>query len=370
MDSVDLYHTVGGRGACRQLSEAFYARVERDPVLRPLFPGKSMRCAVEAFTAFLAQFLGGPAEDAQGRWWLSLRESHLRFKIGSRERQAWMSNMIEALDDVPIDQPVRLALRDLFERSSAYIVNTGQGLRKPAAPEDPPDDRIHREIAQRWAEQRALDDLVAALRDGDAGRGLELAQSPTLKHRFARDRAVFAHVLGLMMGGSDAVMEYAERELLADPPLANIRNRYGRTLLHDASAQGNLRMVELLLRLGADPNVGAPGGRTPLYCVANECDVTGGGNIVRALVRAGAQVNAPGGAKRCTALHMAARRGNTEVAEALLNCGADINARDAAGDTPLRRAKNCRKAGVALLLVSRGADARLSHPDVDGRDEG
>jgi truncated hemoglobin YjbI len=361
MDSVDLYQAVGGRSVCRQLSEAFYARVKRDPVLRPLFPGKSLRCAVEAFTAFLAQFLGGPAEDAESRWWLSLRESHLRFKIGPRERQAWMSNMIEALADAPIDQPVRLALHDLFLRSSAYLVNTGQGLREPAALENPSDDRIHREIAQRWREQRALDDLVAAIRYGDAGRALELAQSPPLQHRFARDRPVFAHALGLMMGcGSDPFMEYAERELLADPALASVRKRYGLTLLHDASGQGSLRMVELLLRLGADPNAGVPGGRTPLYCVANECHVTGGGNIVRALVRAGAHVNEPCGAKRCTALHMAARRGNTEVAEALLDCGADINARDTAGDTPLRRAKNCRKAGVAQLLVSRGADAGLS----------
>lgn len=360
MDSFDLYQAVGGREVCLQLSEAFYTRVKRDPVLRPLFPGKSLRCAVEALAAFLAQFLGGPAEDAQQRWWLSLRESHLRFRIGSRERQAWMSNMIQALEDVPIEEPVLLALRDLFERSSAYIVNTGQGLGEPAAPKDPPDDRIHREIAHRWTEQRALDNLVAAIRHGDAGRGLELARSPALEHRLARDRAVLAHVLGLMVGsGSDAGIEYAERELLADPALANVRNRYGRTLLHDASSQGNLRMVELLLRLGADPNVETPGGRTPLYCVGNECQVTGGGNVVRALVQAGAQVNAPCGVKRCTALHMAARRGNTEVAEALVDCGADINARDTSGVTPLQRAKNCRKPGVASLLVSRGADARL-----------
>ena len=71
--SVDLYAAVGGKDGCRSLSEAFYGRVKSDPVLRPLFPGKSMRCAIEAFAAFLAQFLGGPAEDAEKRWSLSLR---------------------------------------------------------------------------------------------------------------------------------------------------------------------------------------------------------------------------------------------------------------------------------------------------------
>ncbi len=345
MDSGDVYQAVGGRGGCRRLSEAFYARVGRDPVLRPLFPGKSMRCAIEAFAAFLAQFLDGPAADAQERWRLSLRESHLRFNIGPRERQAWMSNMIEALEDVPMDEAIRLALRELFEQASAYIANTGQ-------------DRMHGEMAQRWTEQRALDDLVAAVRAGDAGRALELAQSPTLALRFARNPAVFAHVLALMMeGANDTLLEYAERELLARPALVHIHSRYGRTLLHEASAQGNLRMVELLLRLGADPNVKTSSRYTPLYCVANECSVTGGGNIVRALVRAGAQVDARSDGKQCTALHMAARRGNTEIAEALLDCGADIQVRDKAGDTPLQRAKNCKKTGVASLLILRGADA-------------
>lgn len=361
MHSVDLYHAVGGRSVCLRLSEAFYSRVKRDPVLRPLFPGKSLRCAVEAFAAFLAQFLGGPTEDSRARWWLSLRESHLRFKIGPRERQAWMSNMLEALEDVPLDELVRLALRELFERSSAYIVNTGRSLDEPSAQANPSDHRIRGEMARRWDEQRALDGLVAAIREGPAGRALELAQSPTLQARFARDRAVFAHVLGLMIGSHDALLEYAERALLADPALAHVPNRYGRTLLHDAAAQGNLRMVELLLRLGADPN-GTAQGHTPLYCVANECHGARGGDVVRALVRAGAQVNAPCGVNQCTALHMAARRGNAEVAQALLDCAADINARDKTGDTPLQRARNCRKPAVALLLASRGAHARLPLP--------
>ena len=66
--TTGLYQAVGGTGTCRKLSAAFYARVQRDPVLRPLFPGKTLRCAIEEFAAFLAQFLGGPPEDAQRRW--------------------------------------------------------------------------------------------------------------------------------------------------------------------------------------------------------------------------------------------------------------------------------------------------------------
>ena len=109
MDGFNLYQAIGGAATCRKLSASFYARVQRDPVLRPLFPGKTLKCAIEAFAAFLAQFLGGPSEDAQRRWWLSLRESHLRFKIGQKERDAWMKNMTQALDDVPIEESARSA---------------------------------------------------------------------------------------------------------------------------------------------------------------------------------------------------------------------------------------------------------------------
>src|SRR6266567_896110 len=102
MHDLDLYQAVGGKEACHKLSVALYARIGQDPLLRPLFPGKSHKCVIEAFTAFLAQFLGGPSEDAQRRWWLSLRESHLRFQIGDRERKAWLAHMAGAFDDVQV----------------------------------------------------------------------------------------------------------------------------------------------------------------------------------------------------------------------------------------------------------------------------
>jgi ankyrin repeat protein len=74
------------------------------------------------------------------------------------------------------------------------------------------------------------------------------------------------------------------------------------------------------------------------------------------LVQSGADVNAQEKLKHCTALHMAARRGNVPVAEALLNCGADKEARDKLGETPLHRAVRCGKSEMVAFLLSRGAN--------------
>jgi len=177
-----------------------------------------------------------------------------------------------------------------------------------------------------------------------------------LQAHFKGNRSVFAALLALMIAKGDAAMlRYVREKLRAEPALA--WERYsGRTLLHAAAAAGHLATVELLLDLGAAPGVCDDGGHTPLYCAANQCDIEGGANVVRALVQAGADVDACQGVKHCTPLHMAARRGSVEIAAALLDCGAAIEARDSLGDTPLRRAVNCSKPAVAELLLARGAD--------------
>jgi hemoglobin len=346
-----LFQAIGGTGTCHQLSAAFYARVKRDPVLRPLFPGKTLTCAIEAFAAFLVQFLSGPPEDMQRRWWLSLWESHLRFRIGPKERDAWMSNMVKALDDVAIAEPIRSALIDFFQRSSAYLVNQGKVSVATENGGESPNDRAHQEIARRWDAQLRLDEIVAEVRSGNAEGAIALAESPASANC---GFAVSAGLLALMLrSGHSALLKYVREKLTNNPALAHERYA-GRTLLHDASACANLSLVELLLRLGAAPN--ATGGHGPLYSVANGCRVSGGGRVVRALVEAGANIEAQDNVKRCTALHMAARRGHVEIAEALLDCGANIEARDSLGETPLRRAVNCNKIEVAALLLARGAD--------------
>ena len=353
MTGANLYEAIGGQSGCRGLSVAFYSRVERDPILRPLFPGKTFTCAIEEFAAFLVQFLGGPGDDSQRRWWLSLRESHLRFKIGQKERSAWIANMRLALNDVHIEEPLRSVLVGFFERSSAHVVNHGEAPALEEARCDAGSRGMHEEISRRWDAQTGLDEVIAAISSRDAKRAIALAEGPALQ---TCGRSVHSGLLSRMVRSRHSVLlDYVRAKLTGDPAL--VQERFaGRTLLHDASAVGNLTIVELLLSLGADPNVPDGGSHTPLYSVGNECRVEGAARVVRALVKAGADVDAGDGVKRCTALHMAARRGNVEAAEALLDCGANLEARDSLGETPLRRSVNCNKIELAALLLARGAD--------------
>lgn len=316
-----LLEALGNEPGCVRLSTAFYKRVGRDPVLKPLFPGKTLRCATEEFSAFLIQFLGGDEDQTQKRWWLSLKESHARFRITPGQREAWLKHMVATIDEVPLDDATKAALHQFFHHTSAYIAN---------APEDTPLPQ-HDELAERWKQQRLLDDTV-------------VAGKPEL---FASRPSVFVGLLArrLQAGEQESVLKAVEH----DPSLA-ARKFGGRALLHYAAGAGALEVVETALRHNADPNMQDAGGHTPLYRAANECGTEAGPAIVRALVKAGANVNASGGVTKATPLHMAARRGHLEIAKALLERGANPNARDTKGDTPYQRALNCRKTETANLI--------------------
>jgi hemoglobin len=334
-----LLEALGGEEGCRRLSAAFYARVGKDHVLRPFFPSKSLRCATEEFAAFLIQFLGGDEQQTQFRWWLSLLESHARFQIGPDARRAWLVNMDATLDAASLDEVTRTSLRHFFSYSSAYIIGRDS---------DEPD---HEELHARWSEQRVLDRVVAAIVEGRDDETVALAP------HFASRPSVFVGLMARMIQSGRARLIHFVIDAAESDPFLTTRRFAGNALLHFASSAGCLELVMVLLRLGVDPNLQGRG-RTPLYCVANECALETGPEVVRALVRAGADINACSGVMRATALHLAARRGHAEVARTLLDCGAAVNPRDRKGDTPLQRAVNCRKNEVSQLLLERGAVGR------------
>lgn len=94
-------------------------------------------------------------------------------------------------------------------------------------------------------------------------------------------------------------------------------------------------------------------GNTPLHLAVKE----GKADLVSRLVAKGADVNARDG-KGCTPLFYAKSR---EVAELLITKGADVNAKRKNGSTPLHAQANLGHADVAELLISRGANVNAKN---------
>lgn len=148
----------------------------------------------------------------------------------------------------------------------------------------------------------------------------------------------------------------------------NARDKRRRTPLHSIATQSaDAARVNALLAAGALVNARDRHGNTPLHWEVAQYDLPPGpfqmmldprafqkANLgaVEALLAGGAEVNARNLAG-ATPLHSAANRGDTACVAALIAAGADVNAKDESGCTPLHRATD---AGSVAVLVSAGAD--------------
>jgi hemoglobin len=153
-------------------------------------------------------------------------------------------------------------------------------------------------------------------------------------------------------------LEELGMRLEREPALATTRD-LGRTLLIEAAGRWDYPRVQLLLEFGADIKVRDRLGHDALYRAANVQSpgpTNEGRAVVDLLVRLGADVDGRSVIGQMTPLHMAARRGTIAIAEALLNAGAAVEARDSNGETPLRRAVNCCQSNMVRLLLAHGAD--------------
>jgi hemoglobin len=129
-NAVSFYDAVGGEETFTTLVTRFYAEVESDPVLRPVYPAKSLASATEHLRLFLMQYWGGPTTYNELRGHPRLRMRHARFAIGPAERDAWLRHMRTAMDELDLDPARDTELWQYLVMAANSLVN------KP--PEDTP----------------------------------------------------------------------------------------------------------------------------------------------------------------------------------------------------------------------------------------
>lgn len=121
-ERLNIYELVGGDEPFRRLVDAFYARIEQDALLRPMFP-VDLEPGKEGQFLFLTQYFGGPMRYNETRGHPRLRMRHAPFPIGQQERDAWLGHMLAAVDEVGFPPPARAALREYFERAATFLIN-------------------------------------------------------------------------------------------------------------------------------------------------------------------------------------------------------------------------------------------------------
>ena len=122
--SETFYEAVGGEKAFEQLVSHFYALVAIDPILRPMYPTDDLHGAAIRLKMFLEQYWGGPKTYSEERGHPRLRMRHAEFKIGTKERDAWLLCMKSAVSELEITPEQRNELWSYLEGAAQFLINS------------------------------------------------------------------------------------------------------------------------------------------------------------------------------------------------------------------------------------------------------
>lgn len=140
----------------------------------------------------------------------------------------------------------------------------------------------------------------------------------------------------------------------------------GSTPLHYACKKAHPKVVELLVKAGADVNSRKVDRCTPLHdALVYHDDGEARARIVRFLFENGADWNTPGGPFGSTPFHWACEHGTVEIVRIFLDQDADTEVLDERGATPLCSACSADEDQLYVVqeLVSRGADWSYKSPE-------
>jgi hemoglobin len=120
--SDTLFDRVGGEPWFTAVVDRFYARVETDAILRPLYP-EDLAPGRAHLAAFLAQYWGGPANYSAERGHPRLRQRHFPFAIGETVRDAWVAHMSASVRAGGLSPADEREMLDYFRMAATSLIN-------------------------------------------------------------------------------------------------------------------------------------------------------------------------------------------------------------------------------------------------------
>lgn len=122
-EALTLYEAIGGENTIRELVNAFYPRVYRDPELAPLFPDGVEEIMHKQYL-FLTQFTGGPPLYSEEIGPPRMRARHLPFEITPVRAQAWLRCMKEAMEEIGLTNDAGKMFYERLTQVASLMVNT------------------------------------------------------------------------------------------------------------------------------------------------------------------------------------------------------------------------------------------------------
>jgi hemoglobin len=119
------YERLGGEKRLRDLVNRFYELMDRLPEASDIrhMHATDLSVAREKLFMFLSGWLGGPSLYIEKYGHPRLRQRHLPFAIGEKERDQWMLCIIQAMDELNVDSKLKQELTDAFFKTADFMRN-------------------------------------------------------------------------------------------------------------------------------------------------------------------------------------------------------------------------------------------------------
>jgi hemoglobin len=124
-DTRSHYERIGGAEKVRALVQRFYQLMDATPEVQDLrkLHGDSLKGSEEKLFMFLSGWMNGPQLFVEKFGHPKLRQRHLPFAIGDKERDQWMQCMTQAMNDVVEDEVLRKELLDALGKVADFMRN-------------------------------------------------------------------------------------------------------------------------------------------------------------------------------------------------------------------------------------------------------